>query len=338
MKYITVNDYLKQRFGCKVYKISINGGFTCPNRDGTLGDRGCIFCSGLGSGDFAEDAGLSVTEQIERGKKRVSGKMGKHNYRSHETREAMHLAGNIKADAASGSGQVTDKMNRNDEGKPSGKYIAYFQAFTNTYAPVSRLRELFTEAINHPDIVLLSVATRPDCLPEDVLELLSGLNEIKPVWVELGLQTIHEESAGYIRRGYPLSVYDEAVKALNSRGIEVITHVILGLPGESREDMLETVRYVGESKAPGKPAGIKLQLLHVIEGTDLARDYAAGRFTCMSMGEYVDLVHDCIELLPEDMVIHRMTGDGDKRTLIAPLWSGDKKRVLNALNHRLLYG
>lgn len=295
MKYITVNNYLKERFGCKVYKISINGGFTCPNRDGTLGDRGCIFCSGYGSGDFTEDEGLSVTEQIERGKKRVAGKMG----------------------------------------RPSGKYIAYFQAFTNTYAPVSRLRELFTEAINHPDIVILSVATRPDCLPEEVLELLSELNEIKPVWVELGLQTIHEESAKYIRRGYPLSVYEEAVKELNKRGIEVITHVILGLPGESREDMLETVRYVGENKAPGKPAGIKLQLLHVIEGTDLAKDYAAGRFTCMSMEKYVDLVHDCIELLPDDMVVHRMTGDGAKKTLIAPLWSGDKKRVLNALNHRL---
>ena len=308
MSYISVNDYLKQRFGCKVYKLAINGGFTCPNRDGTLGDRGCIFCSGYGSGDFAEDAGLSVTEQIESGKSRVAGKMGK--YRSPSPKDESTV--------------YTD-----------GKYIAYFQAFTNTYAPVSRLRKLFTEAINHPEVVILSIATRPDCLPEDVLELLAELNEIKPVWVELGLQTIHEESAKYIRRGYPLSVYDEAVKKLNSRNIEVITHVILGLPGESREDMLETVRYVGESKATGKPAGIKLQLLHVIEGTDMAADYTAGRFECMSMEEYVDLIHDCIEILPDDMVIHRMTGDGAKKTLIAPSWSADKKRVLNALNKRL---
>lgn len=290
LEYISLNQHLRERFGCKVYKLAINGGFTCPNRDGTIDTRGCIFCSGYGSGDFAEDASLSVTEQIERGRKRVCAKM------------------------------------------PQGKYIAYFQAFTGTYAPVERLRKLFTEAIMHPDIVVLSIATRPDCLPKEVLDLLSELNEIKPVWIELGLQTIHEKSAAYIRRGYPLSVYDRAVKELGEREIEVITHVILGLPGESRQDMLETVRYVGESGVQG----IKLQLLHVISGTDLADEYEKGMFSCMSLDEYVQLVAECISVLPKDMVIHRMTGDGAKSTLVAPLWSTDKKRVLNALKRAVI--
>ena len=296
---ISLNEYLRDTFGCKVYKVSINGGFTCPNRDGTLDTRGCIFCSGYGSGDFAEDASLSVTEQIERGKKRIEAKMPK------------------KINAATG---VT-----------SNKYIAYFQAFTNTYAPVERLRALFTEAINHPDIVAVSIGTRPDCLPENVLVLLSELNQIKPIWIELGLQTIDEKSADYIRRGYSLPVYDKAVEELNSRNIDVITHVILGLPGETRENMLETVRYVGKSGVQG----IKLQLLHVIKGTDLEKDYNMGLFKCMTMEEYVDLIYDCISVLPKDIVIHRMTGDGAKKTLVAPLWSADKKRVLNALNKRL---
>ncbi len=316
MEYTSLNTYLKERFGCKVYRIAINGGFTCPNRDGRIDTRGCIFCSGYGSGDFALDASFSVTEQIERGKKKVAGKM---------------------------------------HGK--GKYIAYFQAFTNTYAPVKRLRSLFTEAIDHPDIAVLSVATRPDCLPEEVLDLLSELNERKPVWVELGLQTIHEKSAEYIRRGYPLHVYDEAVRKLRERDIEVITHVILGLPGETREDMLETVRYVckeqkgviehdnsdnisqQENETDKKDGyhiqGIKLSLLHVIEGTDLAKDYKMGKFQCMSMEEYVDLIRDCIAIIPKDVVVHRMTGDGAKKTLVAPLWSADKKRVLNAINRVL---
>ncbi len=299
MNYISLNEYLRDTFGCKVYKVSINGGFTCPNRDGTLDTRGCIFCSGYGSGDFAEDASLSVTEQIERGKKRIEAKMPK------------------KINAATG---VT-----------SNKYIAYFQAFTNTYAPVERLRTLYTEAISHPDIVAVSIGTRPDCLPENVLELLSELNQIKPIWIELGLQTIHEKSADYIRRGYALPVYDKAVEELKSRNIDVITHVILGLPGETREVMLETVRYVGKSGVQG----IKLQLLHVIKGTDLEKDYNMGLFKCMTMEEYVDLIYDCISVLPKDIVIHRMTGDGAKKTLVAPLWSADKKRVLNALNNRL---
>ena len=294
MKYRTLNSYLQETFGQKVYKISIDGGFTCPNRDGTIDTRGCIFCSAGGSGDFAEDRHFSVSEQIERGKKRVEAKMPK-------------------------------------SAENGNKYIAYFQAFTNTYAPVLKLRELYTQAIEHPDIVAVSIGTRPDCLSVETLDLLSELNEIKPIWVELGLQTIHEKSAEYIRRGYPLQVYDEAVKNLRDRNIEVITHVILGLPGESREEMLETVRYVGTSGVQG----IKLQLLHVIRGTDLAKEYETGHFECMTMEEYVELIHDAIEVLPEDIVIHRMTGDGAKKTLIAPLWSGDKKRVLNALNKRL---
>ena len=286
MEYYSLNQYLKDTFNTKVYKISINAGFTCPNRDGTLDTRGCIFCSGVGSGDFCESSLLSITDQIEQGKKRVAAKI-----------------------------------------KDDGKYIAYFQAFTNTYAPAQKLREVFTQAINHPDIVALSVATRPDCLPENVLNLLSELNQIKPVWVELGLQTIHEKTAEYIRRCYPLSVYDKAVEDLKERNINVITHVILGLPGESEEDMLQTVKYVCDKGTNG----IKLQLLHVLKGTDLAKDYAEGKFKCLEMDEYINLIVKCLEIIPTNVVIHRMTGDGDKKILIAPEWSGDKKRVLNAL-------
>lgn len=287
---VMLNDYLKNRYGSKIYKVSINAGFTCPNRDGTLDDRGCIFCSGLGSGDFAESSSMSVTDQIEAGKKRVASKIGEGN-----------------------------------------RYIAYFQAFTNTYAPVKHLRSLYMEAINHPDIEILSIATRPDCLSSDVLSLLSEINKIKPVWVELGLQSIHETSAKYIRRGYPLNVYDKAVKDLRAIDIETIVHVILGLPGETKEDMLKTVEYVANSGVQG----IKLQLLHVLKGTDLAKDFAAGKFDCLTLDEYVDIVKDAVSLLPKDMVIHRMTGDGDKKLLIAPLWSGNKKLVLNALNKAL---
>jgi radical SAM protein (TIGR01212 family) len=281
-----LNTYLKETFGCKVYKIALNGGFTCPNRDGKIDSRGCIFCSAGGSGDFAESSELSVTKQIEAGKKRLQGKI------------------------------------------KDGKYIAYFQAFTNTYGPADKLQRLFTEAINHPDVVALSIATRPDCLPEEVLALLSELNKIKPVWVELGLQTVNEESAKYIRRGYPLSVYDKAVKNLKDIGINVITHVILGLPGESKEDMLDTVRYVCKSGS----SGIKLQLLHVLKGTDLEKDYLAGKFAVLSEDEYVDIIEKCLKVIPPDVVIHRLTGDGDKKILVAPLWSGDKKHVINRIN------
>ena len=297
MKQKTLNKYLRERFGQKVYKLALDGGFTCPNRDGTLGTKGCIFCSAGGSGDFAEDRNLSITQQIEYGKRRVVAKMPKNKESNIDT----------------------------------NKYIAYFQAFTNTYGPVERLRALYTEAINHPDIVAVSIGTRPDCLPDEVLDLLDELNHIKPIWIELGLQTIHQKTANYIRRGYPLSVYDKAVQDLSSRNIEVITHIILGLPGESKEDMLETVKYVGESGVQG----IKLQLLHVLKDTDLAKDYEQGLFECMTREEYINLVSDCLDILPDDIIIHRLTGDGPKRTLIAPEWSKDKKKVLNALNHKL---
>ena len=289
MEYLSFNKYLKDKFGQKVYKISLDGGFTCPNRDGKTGTRGCIFCSKGGSGDFAESREMSITEQIENGKKRVEKKI------------------------------------------KSGKYIAYFQAFTNTYAPVEILRQKYEEAINHPDIVALSIATRPDCLGDDVLKLLDEMNKIKPVFVELGLQTIHQKSAKYIRRGYDLSVYDKAVRDLKKIGVNVVVHVILGLPNESENDMLETVKYVCESGANG----IKLQLLHVIDGTDLAKDYEKGLFKTLEFDEYVNLIVKCVKIIPKDIVIHRLTGDGAKKDLIAPLWSADKKRVLNAINKAL---
>lgn len=287
--YYSLNRYLREHFGEKLYKIALDGGFTCPNRDGSLGLDGCIFCSGAGSGEFAGNREDSITLQIEKGKERLKKKF------------------------------------------PVGRYIAYFQAFTNTYAPVEKLRPLYEEAINHPDVAVLSIATRPDCLPEEVLDLLAEMNRRKPVWVELGLQTIHERTAQYIRRGYSLPVYDQAVSHLKSIGVQVITHVILGLPGETEEDMKATVRYVGNSGADG----IKLQLLHVIRGTDLEKDYREGRFSTMELSDYVRLVADCIALLPPDMVVHRITGDGDRNTLVAPLWSLDKKRVLNALNRAI---
>lgn len=289
MEYLSFNKYLKDKFGQKIYKISLDGGFTCPNRDGKAGTRGCIFCSKGGSGDFAESREMSITEQIESGKKKVEKKI------------------------------------------KSGKYIAYFQAFTNTYAPVEMLRQKYEEAINHPDIVALSIATRPDCLGDDVLRLLDEMNKIKPIFVELGLQTIHQKSAKYIRRGYDLNVYDKAVRDLKEIGVNVVVHVILGLPNESENDMLETVKYVCESGANG----IKLQLLHVIDGTDLAKDYEKGLFKTLEFDEYVNLIVKCVKIIPKDIVIHRLTGDGAKKDLIAPLWSADKKRVLNAINKAL---
>ena len=285
-----LSQYYREKFGCKVYKLSLDGGMTCPNRDGTLDTRGCIFCSAGGSGDFAEGRCASVAEQIEKARARVRK----------------------KTDAA--------------------KFIAYFQSYTNTYAPVEYLEPLFSEAMAQECVVALSIGTRPDCLPDEVIDLLSRLNRIKPVWVELGLQTIHEETARYIRRGYPLPVYEDAVARLRAVGITVITHVILGLPGESREMMLATIDYLGGEH---RPDGVKLQLLHVLEGTDLAKDWRAGKFACMEMEEYFDLLCDCLSRLPEDMVIHRLTGDGPKRCLLAPLWTADKKRVLNELNRTL---
>lgn len=283
--YRSLNDELREKFGGKAYKLALEGGFTCPNRDGTLGNRGCVFCLG-GSGDFAEKPCDSVTEQIEKAKAKVAHK------------------------------------------NPSGKYIAYFQSYTNTYAPVLRLHELFTEAIEHPDICALSIGTRPDCLSDEVIELIEKLNEKKPVWVELGLQTIHPKTAEYIRRGYPLEVFDSAVKRLKSAGIYVIVHMIIGLPGETPEMIAETAEYIGKSGADG----IKLQLLHVLRGTDLASDYEAGLFRTLELDEYIGILEECIRRIPPEMTVHRLTGDGSKRHLVAPLWSADKKRVLNAIN------
>lgn len=287
--YRSLDYMLRERFGEKVYKVTLNGGMSCPNRDGTIGTGGCIFCSEGGSGDFAADVALSVTEQIESQIEILSQK------------------------------------------RPIQKYIAYFQAYTNTYAPVEYLRKIFTEAISHPRIVALSVGTRPDCLGEEVLELLEELNRIKPVWIELGLQTIHEKTAQYIRRGYRLSCFDQAVESLRRRNIEVIVHTILGLPGESREDILETMRYLNQKDIQG----IKLQLLHVLKGTDLAYDYLAGRFRVYEREEYLDLLIQCLENLDPEIVIHRITGDGPKDLLIAPLWASRKREVLNLLHHQM---
>lgn len=288
MKYTTLNSFLKEKFGTKVYKIALNGGFTCPNRDGKIDTRGCIFCSKGGSGDFAESPELSITKQIENGKKRIESKI------------------------------------------KNGKYIAYFQAFTNTYAPVERLKAIYTEAISHPDIVALSIGTRPDCLDDEVLALLDELNKIKPIFVELGLQTTNENTAKYIRRGYTLDVYDKAVENLHKIGINVVTHIILGLPGECKDEMLKSVKY-----ACKVTDGIKLQLLHVLNGTDLATDYKQGKFEVLTLDEYTDIIIECVKIVPQSVVIHRLTGDGAKKDLIAPLWSADKKTVLNTINRAL---
>ena len=285
--YKTLNQHYQEKFGCKVYKLALDGGFTCPNRDGKLGTEGCIFCTG--SSEFAEGGSEPIALQLERAKKRVSSK------------------------------------------NKGGKYIAYFQAFTNTYGPSERLRKLYYEAIAPGEIVGLAIGTRPDCLEEDVVALLAEINRIKPVSVELGLQTIHESTAQYIRRGYPAEVYVDAVRRLKAAGIEVVTHIILGLPGETEEMMVKTT----EAAVKSGTDGVKFHLLHVLKGTDLAKDYEAGKFDCLSLEEYGQLLKACISVLPEQVVVHRITGDGAKRDLIAPLWSADKKRVLNYL-HKVL--
>lgn len=284
-RYHSLDHYLKEQYGEKLYKIALNGGMTCPNRDGTLDNRGCIFCSRGGSGDFASDSRLSITQQIEAGKKLVSSKH-------------------------TGCG-----------------YIAYFQAYTNTYAPVSRLQDIFTEALYHPDIRILSIATRPDCLGKDILGLLKELNQIKPVWIELGLQTIHQESAAFIRRGYDLSVFNQAVQDLRSAGISVIVHTILFLPHETREMMLQTIRYLNGMDIQG----VKLQLLHILKDTDLADYYVKEPFYIPKMDEYFDILGSCICHLRPDIVVHRLTGDGPKSLLIEPLWTGNKRNVLNKM-------
>ena len=287
--YHSLDYMLRERFGEKVYKVTLNGGMSCPNRDGKLGTRGCIFCSAGGSGDFAADSSLSITEQIDRQISILSAK------------------------------------------RPIHKYIAYFQAFTNTYAPVEYLEKIFTEALSHPGIAALSIGTRPDCLGKDVVTLLSRLNRQKPVWVELGLQTIHEKTAAYIRRGYPLSCFEDAVKRFRSEDIEVIVHTILGLPGESTQDILNTMEYLNHQDIQG----IKLQLLHVLRGTDLASDYEKGLFCTYERDEYISLIISCLEHLRPDMVIHRITGDGPKDLLISPLWASRKREVLNLLHHQM---
>ena len=288
-----INDlsgYLKRLFGCKVYKLSLVGCTSCPNRDGTIGVGGCIFCSENGSGEFAEKKKNSVADQIEAAKKQVAKKL---------------------------------------KGNQEVKYIAYFQSFTNTYAPIDKLRKLFFAAINHPDIAILSIATRPDCLSSEVIALLKELNCIKPVWVELGLQTIHKKTAEYIRRGYELAVYDEAVKVLHEIGISVITHMIIGLPGESEQMIYETAEHIGKTAD-----GIKIHTLYVQKGTDLYNEYQKGLVPIFDMDRYINILIGCIERLPENIVIHRMTGDGDKKTLVAPMWTANKRHVLNSINAR----
>ncbi|NLW70003.1 MAG: TIGR01212 family radical SAM protein [Eubacteriaceae bacterium] len=288
MKILTLDDYLKAKFGCKVYKLAIDGGFTCPNRDGRCGVGGCIFCSSEGSGEFAEKAG-DIAYQLERAKERVAHKAGK------------------------------------------AKYIAYFQNHTNTYDKPERLRELYFKAIEKEEIVALSVATRPDCLGEDVLEVLSEVNRVKPVMAELGLQTIHQSTAEYIRRGYPLEVFDKAVADLKKRGIETVAHMIIGLPGEDRKMIIQTARYIGESGCDG----IKLHLLYILSDAPIASDYLSGKFKALEMEEYIDILLSCLKSLPYGMVIHRMTGDPPKSKLIAPEWCRDKKKVLNEINRRI---
>ena len=286
--YRSANQYYRERFGCKVYKLSVDAGFTCPTRDGTLGHGGCIFCSAKGSGEFAA-TGDDLRQQLEQAKTRVHFKAGQ------------------------------------------GKYIAYFQAFTNTYAPVEHLRALYAAAMEPEDIVGLAIGTRPDCLPREVVELLAELNKIKPISVELGLQTIHDSTARYIRRGYPTEVYDDAVRRLKGAGLEVVTHIILGLPGESSQMAVETTRHAVELGTDG----VKFHLLHVLRGTALEQDYLSGRFRCLELEEYAYWLKNCLSVLPPQVVVHRITGDGAKGDLIAPLWSANKKAVLAYLNQQL---
>lgn len=288
-RYHSMDYDLKQTYGEKVYKITLNGKMTCPNRDGTIGKGGCIFCSAQGSGDFAGSADMTITEQLAAGKQELRQK------------------------------------------RPVHSYIAYFQAFTNTYAPVAYLEQIYMEAIRDPEVKILSIATRPDCLGDDVLELLGRINQIKPVWIELGLQTIHPQTASFIRRGYDLPVFERAVRELRRRGITVIVHTILCLPGETREMMFETLDYLNHTDIQG----IKLQLLHILKGTDLANEYQKQPFWSPSMEEYIELLSDCIARLNPAITIHRLTGDGPKELLIAPLWTSNKRTVLNTLHSHL---
>ena len=289
LRYNDFTGFLTKQFPFKVQKLSVNAGFTCPNRDGSKGYGGCTYCNNQTFNPEYCRTEKTVTTQLEEGKLFFARKY------------------------------------------PQMKYLAYFQAYTNTYAPVSYLRPLFLEAIRHPAIVVLSIATRPDCINDEILTLLSELNQIKPVWIEFGLQTIHEKTADFIRREFSLACYETAVTALHTCKIPVITHVILGLPGETKQDMLDTVNYVAHSTV----SGVKLQLLHVLSDTDLADYYEQHPFPLFTLEEYCDFIADCLELLPPSMVVHRITGDGPRALLLAPRWSTDKKRVLNTIRKRL---
>ena len=284
-RYYSLNSYIKENFGEKLYKISLDGGMTCPNRDGTLDTRGCIFCSTGGSGDFASDRRLSIQEQLSQGKQLISNKYN------------------------------------------GSSYIAYFQAYTNTYAPISYLEHIFTDAMEDDDVKVLSIATRPDCLSQDVLDLLARLNKKKPVWIELGLQTIHPQTADFIRRGYSLDVFEKAVYDLKKIGITIIVHTILYLPMETETMMLDTISYLNKLPIDG----IKFQLLHVLKETDLASYYEKTPFHLPTMDEYFVLLGKLLSHLRPNIVVHRLTGDGPKSLLIAPLWTGNKRLVLNAM-------
>ncbi len=286
-RYYSLNEYLKNTFGEKVYKLSLDLGLTCPNRDGKLDTRGCVFCHN-GSSHFAE-FGDDINVQLEKAKKRIESK--------------------------------TDAK----------KFIAYFQSYTNTYAPAEYLERVFTKVINRDDIVAISIGTRPDCLPAEILDLLEKLNKIKPVWVELGLQTANEKSAEYIRRCYPNSVYENAVKVLKKRGINVITHIIIGLPNETKDDIFNTVDFAVKCGTDG----VKLQLLHILKDTDLYEDFKKGTVVPLQLSEYLDILFGCLERIPENVVIHRITGDAPKKYLVEPLWSADKKNVLNTINREM---
>lgn len=288
-RFYSLNEYCRQTFDGKVYRLSLNGGMTCPNRDGTLSSGGCTFCSEGGSGDFAAGYQISVSAQISEAKTRIRQKTDCH------------------------------------------QFIAYFQAFTNTYAPVEHLRRIYTESLAEPDVVALSIGTRCDCLSEEVLDLLEELAQQKPVWIELGLQTIHNATHHMLNTHTTVEQFDTAVARLHARGIPVIVHVILGLPQETKSMMLETITHVSHLPV----SGIKLQLLHILKGTALAKSYTANPFPLFDLDQYCDFVIDCMELLPPKMVIHRMTGDGPRKLLVAPLWSTDKKRVLNTIEKRL---
>lgn len=297
--YTSLSDYLKSEYGEKLYKISLSSGCTCPTRDGSIAVGGCIFCSEGGSGDFAAKSAGKENGAI-------------------VTPDELDM-------------QIKEAKRRVSKKAHADRFIAYFQSYTNTYGDIQALKELYTSAIKRPDIAVLSVATRPDCLPDEIVGMLSDLNKIKPVWVELGLQTSNEASARYIRRAYKNGIYKDAVSRLNRVGIKVVTHIILGLPGETYDDMKASINYAVSCGT----WGVKLQLLHVLSGTDLEKDYRAGMFSAMSMDEYVSTVTSLVKILPENIVVHRLTGDGPKNLLIAPLWSADKKRVINALNKSL---